>query len=107
MCSCVGTDTEPDRAGPTQLGSAANVVDADLQDPQMQVPADQNLDHEAIAADVVQADHRNRPARHTLPLSVSTRWAWGVRYAARLRPAGGRQRAGLRERAGTLRLHAC
>ena len=59
------TDTEPDRAGPTQLGSAANVVDADLQDPQVQVPADQNLDHEAIAADVVQADHRNRPARHS------------------------------------------
>ena len=56
------TDTEPDRVGPTQLGSAANVVDADLQDPQVQVPADQYLDHEAIAANVVQTDHRNLPA---------------------------------------------
>ena len=59
------TDTEHDREGPTQLGSAANVVDADLQDPQVQDPADYHLDRETTANGAVQADDRNPPARHT------------------------------------------
>ena len=60
------TDTEHDREGPTQLGSAANVVDADLQDPQVQDPADYYLDRETTANGAVQADDRNPPARHSL-----------------------------------------
>ena len=70
------TDTEHDREGPTQLGSAANVVDADLQDPQVQVPADHNLDRETTAHGAVQADDRNPPARHSRGLAAWCARGW-------------------------------